>query len=248
MANARPLCSEVPVPPYTAFYDAVLVVLSELVNHQPNITIKVDDRLRDAVATEAGYPPEKWPENWIRTRTDRPRGINSKINTAYRFLHHPTHRGRNGQAQGIKGKRNHWGLTEIGVKEARRLIALKTLKQKAKPKGNVTALWLSEHLKPQPGHAVPPLLKKMRFEVSKKCRISAEMGVIDDHINQFFERIIRRDALRKRIEEGKSISYSHLATFAVRSAYTDIRDSGTNPVTREMFHARTEKERAITAE
>ena len=54
--------------------------------------------------------------------------------------------------------------------------------------------------------------------------------------------MIARDALKSRIESDLPITYSHIAAYCVRSAYNDIRDSGTNPILREMVGARTEVE------
>ena len=183
---------------------------------------------------------DNYPEHWTSTRTERPNGLNARVNTAYRFLHHPSHTGRHGKAQTISGVRQQWGLTELGIRRARKL---RPPEDTTKTKLNVTARWLAEHLKPSLGEPNSALMKTVLHAVSRRCRISTEMNIVNDHVQECFLRLIRRDSLRKHLESGRKVTYTHIASYAVNSAFTDIRDAGTEPVTREMLGARTEKER-----
>ncbi len=246
-----------PVPKYSFFTEPVLRVLGRRTLYQPNVIIKLDDALRDEVLTEAGFDPAKLPDHWVATRKSKtPAGIDTNVTTAYRFLHHDTHQGRHGQAWALRLGRNKWALSELGVVEAKRLDKLKAkteAKAKAKAKrqpnkANATSLWLTKHLTPEPGSAESKLMRMMKAAVAKKCPVSASMDQVEDHVQQCFLRLIRRDSLRKRLEDGCNITYTHIATYAVRSAYTDVRDAGTEPLCREMFGARTEKERRDKAE
>ena len=238
-----------PIPKYSSFTEPVVRVLGRRTQFQPNVVVKLDDALRAEVLTEAGFDPDNLPDHWVATRKSKtPAGIDTNILNAYRFLHHHTHQGRDGQAWGVKAGRGKWGLTELGVAEARRLTG-KT--RRAKPrtsKANATSLWLTKHLTPEPGSAESKLMRLMKAAVAKKCPVSASMDQVEDHVQQCFLRLIRRDSLRKRLEDGCNITYTHIATYAVRSAYTDVRDAGTEPLCREMFGARTEKERRDKAE
>ena len=124
---------------------------------------------------------------------------------------------------------------------------------------NLTACWLGEHLhlvekgdKPKTskkddddrgGATESRLYKAMRAAVASKCPVSASSRQVEDHISECILRLIHRDSLRNRIMLGKPITYSHLCTYAIRSAWTDARNSATNPVCRELFGARTETER-----
>ena len=241
-----------PIPKYTAFIQPVLRILGRRTQFQPHIVVKLDDALRAEILTEAGHDPTALPDHWVATRKSKtPAGIDTNIAVAYRFLHHHTHQGRNGQAWGLQLGRNKWGLTELGVTEARRLVPAPA---EVKPKRarldrpNATSLWLTKHLTPKPGASESKLMRMMKAAVAKKCPVSASMDQVEDHVQQCFLRLIRRDSLRKRLEDGGSITYTHIATYAVRSAYTDIRDAGTEPLLREQLGARTEKERRDRAE
>jgi hypothetical protein len=83
----------------------------------------------------------------------------------------------------------------------------------------------------------------LRSAVISKLPVSNAVGMVEDHIQNCFERLIRRDSLRERLAAGHPITDQQIAMFAVRAGYTDIRDSGTDPVAREMVGARTERER-----
>jgi DNA-directed RNA polymerase specialized sigma24 family protein len=153
----------------------------------------------------------------------------------------------------IRGNRGWYGLTDAGHAEALRLIAVREEKKQArlaakaakpavKPTENATSRFLSAALaKPD-----SKLLNTMHRYVAKNMPVSATVGVIDDHINNCFVKLIARDALAGRIAAGSEIKDHHVATWAVRSAYGDIRSDGTEPVTREMYGARTDRERRST--
>ena len=109
----------------------------------------------------------------------------------------------------------------------------------------MTATWLGEHMGSQSlgVMANSDLYKIMKSAVTSKCPVSASSSQIEDHLSECILRLIRRDSLRNRIMMGKPITDSHLCTYAIRSAWTDARNSATNPICREMFGARTETER-----
>lgn len=111
---------------------------------------------------------------------------------------------------------------------------------------NVTAQWLNLHLTPKEGQTTSKLMDHLRAKLTRKCTHSAKMGIIDEHIAHYVANLIQRDALCSRIQDG-SISYSYVATYAVRSAYSEMRDFSTDALTREVTGARTAKERAEKA-
>jgi hypothetical protein len=112
-----------------------------------------------------------------------------------------------------------------------------------KPKCNLTSKWLSKHLTPRKGQAESDLMRSMKVAVRSKCPVSATTGKVDDHVQEFLLKLVRRDGLSKKISAGQNVTYSHLASYAVRSAWTDARNAGTEPVERELYGARTERER-----
>lgn len=108
-----------------------------------------------------------------------------------------------------------------------------------KPILNTTAQWLNEHLSRKDGK----LMRVVMQAIASKCPISSSTSQVEDHAQEFFVRLIRRDSLRKRLSEGGPVTYTHIASYAVRSAFTDARNAGTEPICRELFGARTETER-----
>jgi hypothetical protein len=58
-------------------------------------------------------------------------------------------------------------------------------------------------------------------------------------------RLVSRDALRDRLENEMIPEDTQIASYILRSAYNDCRDEGTEPASREMYGALTEKERAM---
>jgi len=115
--------------------------------------------------------------------------------------------------------------------------------RRSAPDKNYTSEWLSTHLRPTGRSGESKLMRAMKAAVRSKCPISAQSDKVEDHIQEFLLKLVRRDGLRKKILAGDKITYSHLASYAVRSAWTDARNAGTEPVEREMYGARTERER-----
>jgi len=56
-------------------------------------------------------------------------------------------------------------------------------------------------------------------------------------------RLISRDSFAERVLLGEHITVSQVLLYASRSAFNDARGSGTEPVCRELYYARTETER-----
>lgn len=166
-------------------------------------------------------------------------------------------------------QRGHWGLTEAGASRARELVSVfeedpsedivTILNQEAlrlsieavdlapeaprapaesrpqpKTSRNQTARWIEEK--------GPKLMARLRQHLSLKMPRSLVMDKVDDHIQTFLTNLIRRDALARYIAEGKSIPLSRVCAWCRRSAYSDIRDEGRDPVTRTLHGALTRDE------
>jgi len=134
-----------------------------------------------------------------------------------------------------------WALTEEGAALARQIEG----QGFSKPPLNLTARWLQEHLKAPKGYGIDasPLYKAMGAAIAHTSAKSAITSQIDDHISECFTRLIYRDSLRSRVMLNHTIADQHICTYAVRSAWTDSRNSATNPVCRELYGARTDAER-----
>jgi DNA-directed RNA polymerase specialized sigma24 family protein len=137
--------------------------------------------------------------------------------------------------------KGEWALTAVGLTEAQALRAeFESQEVEAaapETKGpNATAKWLEQHYR--------PLYARLHSYLERKMPKSKELEKVDDHIQTFFTSLIRRDGLRTRIEEGAPIRYSQICAWARRSAITEIRDEGTEPVCR-LHGALTKKEQGM---
>jgi hypothetical protein len=160
----------------------------------------------------------------------------------YRVVHfawyHQTYKYR-GQtealcAKPISGARGEWALTELGVKRAKQLCAEYDGKIVFSAEPNKTARFLATHF--------DQYYKRIIQHLRRKMPRSEEFDKIDDHAMGWIERIIQRDGLRSRIEEGKSIPPSQVQLWACRGAYTDVRNEGREPVCRVLHGALTKRE------
>lgn len=136
--------------------------------------------------------------------------------------------------------RGFWGLTEEGAKEALRLV---TEARPQKQTKNITAEFLERRLKAT-GGIEGHLWNLFRTTLKAHLTISDTTDRIDDHIQTGLMRLISRDALRERLMSGQAVEDTQLSNYILRSAYNDCRDEGTEPTSREMYGALTEKERA----
>lgn len=111
------------------------------------------------------------------------------------------------------------------------------------PRGkNATSKFLDKRIR-DTGGLRGSFMSVLKAAVISKLPVSNTVGMVEDHIQNCFMRLVQRDSLRDRLAAGHRITDQQIAMFAVRAGYTDIRDSGTDPVCRELFGARTERER-----
>lgn len=149
-------------------------------------------------------------------------------------------------------ERTLWGLTEAGLALVSEMTAEEPCEaptgEQAGSEPNATSLWLTEHLRPLPGETESRLYRKMRSRLARHLPVSAGRQMLDDHIQEFLCRVIRRDSFAKHIEGGKSLPYSKVVSWCANSGRTDARNMGTDALTRTMYGALTEKERREMAE
>lgn len=127
-----------------------------------------------------------------------------------------------------RGKIEYWGLTTLGLMEAIRIKG-----------GNLTGAWIEHHTRGSRTLTKSPLWAEMVQTLSRSLPTSVRSHTIEDHIQQCLTRLIHRDALADWLLQGNSVTHSRIAGFALRSAYTDCRDSARNPVCRTLMNART---------
>lgn len=212
--------------PYTArhFYEPVLQILGRLTRYRAEVFVPRAEVI-PLVLSEIGLTPLRMTP---QMRSNGPNGLPKRVGWGFRNQREEHKKNTNRPAMTVQGpKSGLWGLTDAGVAEAKRLDGVR--------EKNATSRWLdANYCKIQPVLAAAIL---------RKLPVSASAGLTEDHVNNYIVRMIERDALAERIQAGLTITASHVATYAVRSAYTDIRGMATDPVTRIMLGARTEQER-----
>lgn len=107
---------------------------------------------------------------------------------------------------------------------------------------NITSVWLEQRIRETGGNH-GSFLQGIRSSLAKSLPISARSAMIEDHLNNFILKLIRNDSLRERIENQIKITDGQLRLFAVRSGHTDTRKTATEPVDRELYSSRTDRER-----
>lgn len=230
-----------PVPGTAFFKEAVIKALGILSQHQPGVLVPLKD-VKALVRQLTGINPliEKygWPlegRNWAKQgEKKKPIGVNRRISLAYQKWYFKRKIPLTLDFAAT-GKQGMWGLTDAGLDFAKELNGFQE-------KRNLTSEWFFTHLKPKTG-GESELMVMMKAYLSSKMGISAKSGMVEDHIQNFFMRAIRRDSFRTRIEEGKRITYKRVCSYALNSCKNDIRDAGTNPVTRTLYGAKTDTDR-----
>lgn len=221
------------VPTSRNFRGPLLMILASQSKNTPGKLIPVTDKLYRHVIREAGYNPTKLkiygpPEQgWCFSGISKPPGLRRKVNIAYREMH------RLKKPLVVQGVRGFWALTEAGVRRAQ------VLEEEKRNRPNVTAKFLEKRIKETDGG----LLQLMRQHIAMKMPGSVAASLVDDHVQNCLMRLISRDSLRSRILLGFPVMDHHIASWAVNSAYVDIRNEGTEPLSRERYGNRTEKER-----
>jgi hypothetical protein len=250
MPNAAPG----PRPKESLFYSPTVYLIGRLTGFKPYVGVDHklvrDDALRLAGLTlhdpdEVGHPTHAsdgvsmWPLNSSSSK-DR----DGLYRVAHFGWYHQTRQYRPEAealcAKPVVGKRGQWALTALGVREAKRLREEFEGKITLSAGPNQTALYLGKHFDKLYGRATLHIRRKMpRSEMFDK---------VDDHVMNWIDRVIQRDGLRSRIEQGRPIAPSQVCAWARRGAYTDIRNEGREAVARVFHGALTPKEVKARAE
>lgn len=118
----------------------------------------------------------------------------------------------------------------------------------ATPTPTATSRWLTAHLRRQSDGSPSSLEIALQKAVQRRMKISARTQQVDDHLQQFYAKVLRRDAFAPHLAGGATLTYGRVAAWCVNSARTDARDSGTEPVSRALHYARSEQERRAGTE
>jgi hypothetical protein len=219
-----------PLPSSAIFQKPLLTVLGTRTELDPSRGVPTTEAI-EAVLVMTGIDKDHLPAGWVRWDPRGP-GIYNRVMWAAKLF-------REKKKWMWSPHRGLWALTETGVEAARPLCQLKKPKR---PEGNVTAQWFAQHLTPQRGQNKSPLMSQMEAALRRHLPISYRADLIEDHINTYIMRAIRRDAFAKHLQEGK-LTYGKVVSYCVNSGRTDARNMGTDPLCRELYGARTERER-----
>lgn len=236
-----------PRPKESIFYDPTIYLIGRLCNFKPYIGVS-HNKIQNDVLRLAGFTLINDEHGNPTHATDgtsawKLKSASSKKRDGlYRVAHfawyHQTRQYRPEAeamcAKSIVGARGDWALTALGAKKAKELRKVYEGKVHLSSGPNATAQFLGENFGRLYDRATHHLRRKMpRSEMFDK---------VDDHVMNWVDRVIQRDGLRSRIEEGKSIAPSQVCAWARRGAYTDIRNEGREPAARVLYGALTPKE------
>lgn len=226
---------------YTAsfFFDALIHALGKLSGYQPYVGIPHLEVSYEALRA-VGIDPEDPPVP-LHGR----HGLLRKVHFAWRNQAAPecgrkdplTARGactevdKNGRPKVSKGL---WSLTALGVRKALLLRPVFENDLQNEDGPNLTAQWIAHHW--------DALWPRVMRHLNRTMPRSAEFGKVEDHIANYFAGLISRDGLANYIESGRLIRPSEVCAWARRSAYSDIRNEGREPVCRLFHGALTKKE------
>lgn len=220
------------------FHDPLLQVLGEAVNYTAGVFVPISNDLIRRVIWASGFDPDRLEdygdpkEGWCWKGMSNPMGFRRRITLAYLYLHRkaqPHH-------YTLPDRKRMWGLTQDGVEAARKLGAYQHMPNKGTR--NATSRYLDQKIRQTKGD----FLNTLRKGISA-CLPLDGVDRIDDHVQTFITRLISRDGLRTRIESGSPMEDRFFIQWAVNSAKTDIRNEGTDPISREYRGARTYRER-----
>lgn len=97
-----------------------------------------------------------------------------------------------------------------------------------------TARWLDRALRNTNLH------KTLQDAVSRKLPKSAAAGLVEDHIQDGYLRLLEQDALDRHVADENAAAPSNLRWWMTKSAFKDIRAFGREPILRESLGAKTE--------
>ena len=118
----------------------------------------------------------------------------------------------------IQGEESQWALTKQGLLSVT----------------NETALWIeAQGLK---------LTEYLSIKISRYFPKSDHLGLVDEHLHNFFLRSIRRNSFAKYLDQDKPLRHSTVLGWCLNSCKTDFRSWGTEPLMREKCVARTKTE------
>lgn len=220
-------------PTAASLFDPVVYLLGRHSGFKPYVGVRCE-AIRDDALRLIGIDPESCPWPLKDTSSRAKDGLYRRVHFAWRnqcVKHCGTRPSLCGRP--ITGPRGCWALTVDGVARAKELRA-KYDGQLILSGPNPTATFLAENFE--------KIYGRITLHLRRKMPKSDTLDKIEDHASNWMERVIQRDGLRSRLTAGKAPAPSQMCAWARRSAYTDIRNEGREPVCRVFHGALTKRE------
>jgi hypothetical protein len=99
---------------------------------------------------------------------------------------------------------------------------------------NVTAQWLAQNAK--------EVYKTLVGHLNSKMQRSSELGVVEDHVQEFLARLVNDDRLAPLLTTGETPKLAVLRVWAYQSACTELRRWGVDATLRATRNAKTSRE------
>ena len=233
-------------PTVLCLHDHLFQILGRAVGFQTHVYVEHTPIVTEVIRA-AGFDPEHLEQygdpalGWRRVGWENPVGFDRRVLRC--FLNGYQKRVDDPHTE-LGARKGYWGLTESGVGVALELEREARTRALAAATGrsNVTAQFLERRIR-ETGGLQGKLWNRLRSAVRNRLPISAMTSQVEDHIQNCFVRLIARDSLKQKLATGEVITDEKLAFYAMNAGITDIRNDGTEPVSRELYGARTERER-----
>lgn len=218
-------------PTASLFYDPVVYLIGKHAKWRPYVGVD-HEVIRDDAIRLAGLTATKQGRDACSRKRD---GL-------YRRVHFAWRNQRNGYcgmraalcAKPMSGERGQWALTREGVKHAKALREVYEGRIRLSSGPNETSLFLAKNFE--------TLYGRLTLHLRRKMPKSDSLDKVEDHAMNWLERVIARDGLRKRLVEKRPPAPSQMCAWVRRSAYSDIRNEGREPVCRLLHGALTKSE------
>lgn len=225
----------------SCYYSLLLKILGTMTQFKAGVFVPYQEVI-DCVLVAAGIDLNNLPTTLPRKNLSPP-GLDRTVSIAFRCLRERS------PALTLQGTRKgYWGLTEEGVEKALGLQEVEEVQEVSKVEeaeelsSNDTHKWFQTCFPPKQALEDNTYYQAMTSAVRRSLPVSVEAQQEMDHVHACIAKLLSRDAFAKKIRLGLQITPSHMATYAVRSSWTDIRDAATEPLSRELWGAKTSKE------
>lgn len=234
------------LPTPSEFYEPLLVTLGLATDFQPGLGMHMD-RLFFPTLKRFGIN-DKERKRYQQANLLYPERGNPhtptlwrKYQLAFRYMREGCVRGE-GAPRVFQEEPKIWKLTPFGADLAMTMAPVKDadddeffLEPEGEPRENLTLLWFRQNW--------TNMQPKVRAHLAKNMESSVKQDLTDDHIHTYIERAIRKDSFHDHLESGNKIYPATLCRFVLLSAYSEIRNWGSDPSCKSLRGALSKRDR-----